>query len=166
MGFTEMMNGNLPRKMRRDDCRMPLEAVEQYLRTETWGVLSVHGDNGFPYGVPMNYVWENGTVLLHATSENSHRLDALERDNRVCFTVVPEHTLDRDRWTTVYRSIIVFGTAEIIRSPEEIFAAMRSFMGQLAPHKTEEAFHSCDPKSAKMVMIRIRPVMVTGKQST
>lgn len=121
----------------RDICRgealMSLEVTEQYLREETWGVLSVYGDDDFPYGVPMNYVWDKGTILLHCKSENSHRLDALSRNNKVCFTVVPEHELDREKWTTIYTSIIVFGTAEIIRDQQAKRVAMHTFTSSLAP---------------------------------
>lgn len=166
MESSELMTKGLPRDMRRIDCQLSPEETERYLQEENWGVLSVHGDSGFPYGVPMNYIWDQGTILLHATSESSHRLDALQRDSRVCFTVVPEYHLDRDRWTTDYASVIVFGRAEILSAPEDKFAAMRAFMQALAPHRLDEAFLACPPAAAKMVMIRIHPVMITGKRNT
>lgn len=153
------------REMRRGERLLPFEETEKCLIGENWGVLSVHGDEGFPYGVPMNYVWDNGTVLMHCTGKSSHRLDSLRRDNRVCFTVVPEHTLDRPHWTTLYTSVIIFGTAEIIEDGGEKLAAMRAFMRGLAPEMTEEAISSCDPKSPSLVMLRVRPVRITGKRS-
>lgn len=164
MESKEFQTVQFPRKMRRGECSLPREETERILRDETWGMLTVHGDGGFPYGVPMNYVWDNGTILLHATSENSHRLDALRRDSKVCFTVVPEHALDRERWTTIYKSVIVFGTAEIILEPKQRRAAMRTFMNVLSPEKTEEALCVCPPETARLVMIRITPIVITGKQ--
>lgn len=160
-----METSEVTRKMRRSECLLSAEETLRYLCEENWGVLSVHGENGFPYGVPMNYVWDNGTVLLHATSGNSHRLDSIRKDPKVCFTVVPEHRLDRKNWTTEYVSVIIFGTAEIISDPGEMFGAMKTFMGSLAPDMTAEAFRSCDPGKAKMVMIRVHPSAVTGKQN-
>ena len=166
MEVSAFASGKAPREMRRREYLLSPEDTEQYLREENWGVLAVHGDNGFPYGVPMNYVWDQGSILLHAASENSHRFDALSRDSKVCFTVVPEHRLDRENWSTSYTSILVFGTAEIITAPEKKLAAMQAFMNMLAPGKREEAFRSCPPEKAKMVMIRIHPIMITGKQNT
>ena len=166
MESSDLITNGLPRSMRHSECQLSPEETAQYLREENWGVLSVHGDGGFPYGVPMNYIWDQGTILLHAASENSHRLDALQRDSRVCFTVVPEHHLDRDRWTTEYTSVIVFGTAEILCEPEDKLAAMRAFTQTLAPHRLDEAFLACNPATAKLIMIRIRPVMITGKRNT
>lgn len=166
MKASELAAGNPLRAMRHSECQLSPDDAEKYLREESWGVLSVHGDSGFPYGVPMNYIWDQGTILLHATAENSHRLDALKRDSKVCFTVVPEHRLDRDRWTTEYASVIVFGTAEILREPEDKLAAMCAFMQTLSPHRLDEAFLACPPAAAKMVMIRIHPVMITGKRNT
>lgn len=153
------------RNMKHDRCRISVEETENYLREENWGVLSLHGDDGFPYGVPMNYVWDNGSILLHCASGNSHRLDSLKRSSKVCFTVVPEHKLDRQHWTTVYTSIIIFGTAELITDPTEKQSAMRAFMTALIPEKLEEAIQSCDPGKPGLVMIRIRPLFITGKQN-
>lgn len=116
------------KNMKHDRCRISEEETEKYLREENWGVLSLHGDDGFPYGVPMNYVWDNGSILLHCASENSHRLDSLMRSRKVCFTVVPEHKLDWENWSTVYTSVILFGTAELITDPEEKQSAMYTFI--------------------------------------
>ena len=153
------------RSMKHDECRLSDEAAVKYLREETWGVLSVHGDDGYPYGVPMNYAWDNGSILLHCASENSHRLDSLKRDGKVCFTVVPQHALDREHWSTVYTSVILFGTAQIITDPEEKAFAMEAFLKTLAPEKAEEAVRACDPRIPELIMLRIRPSRVTGKQS-
>lgn len=153
------------RKMRRSQYQMSPEDTERALREENWGVLSVYGEGGFPYGVPMNYAWAEGTILLHCTAGESHRLDALRRNSRVCFTVVPEHTIDRENWTTAYTSILVFGEAEILSRPEDVLPAMWAFMGRLSPERQEDALRACNPTTAKMVMIRIRPVLVTGRQN-
>ena len=156
----------MKREMQHAECLMTAEEAKACLQRENWGVLSVCGDDGFPYGVPMNYVWADGTVLLHCTSKKSHRLDALKKDPKVCFTVVPEHTLDRENWTTAYQSVILFGTAEILSEKEEKLAAMTAFMRALAPESLEAAFSACDPGGPDLVMIRIRPFYMTGKKSS
>ena len=154
------------RQMRHIECMMTRGEAEDRLSRENWGVLCVHGDEGYPYGVPMNSAWVNGAVLLHCTSMSSHRLDAIKRDSRVCFTVVPVHELDRETWSTGYASVIVFGKAEIICDPEERLFAMRAFMRRLSPEKEEEAVGICDPVKAELVMIRIVPDHITGKKSS
>lgn len=153
------------REMRNKQRLMSRAEAEKYLSEETWGVLSVFGDDGYPYGVPMNYAWTEGAVLLHATSQNSHRLDALKRNARVCFTVVPVHRIDRANWSTIYASVVLFGTAEILTDAEEKRAAMRAFMQKLSPEKAEEAMLACDPARADLVMLRIGPNMITGKKN-
>lgn len=152
------------RDMTRGECRMTDEEAERALKAETWGVLSLHGDGGFPYGVPMNYAWVNGCVLLHCDAENSHRLDSLRCSEKVCFTVVPKHELDRERWSASYVSVIVFGVAEVITDPAEKREAMRAFMNALAPEKTREALAACDPGAPELAMLRVRPVHITGKR--
>ena len=156
----------MKREMLREDCRMSAEEAKDYLKKENWGVLSLCGDDGFPYGVPMNYVWDEGTILLHCTAKKSHRLDALRKDAKVCFTVVPEHRLDPENRTCLYASVIVFGMAEILTEKEEKIAAMKAFMRALAPQSIAPAFSACDPGSDSLAMIRIRPVYMTGKKNS
>ena len=155
----------MKRKIQGEECMLSAEESRELLRNENWGVLSVCGDDDFPYGVPMNYVWDEGAILLHCASKKSHRLDALKKDAKVCFTVVPEHRLDPENWTTVYKSVILFGVVEILSEKEEKIAAMKTFMSALAPEETAEAFAVCDPGSEGLLMLRIRPVYMTGKKS-
>lgn len=154
------------RSLRRKSAAMSAQEAEACLKSETWGVLSLFGDDGYPYGVPVNYVWHDGAVLIHSASCPGNKLDGLRRNGKVCFTVVPEHRLDPERWSTDYRSVIVFGHAEILDDPDEKRRLMRSFTGILAPAVREKALAACDPGAGGLAMIRIVPVLITGKKNT
>ena len=64
------------RPMRRIRQQLTEEENEQILRRGSSGVLAVLGDGGWPYTVPMNYVWLNGAVYLHCAFAG-HKLDAI-----------------------------------------------------------------------------------------
>lgn len=59
------------------------------LQTAKRGVLAVHGDDGYPYAVPLNFVFDPDarTLYFHMAVEG-HKLDAIRRDSKVCFTVM------------------------------------------------------------------------------
>lgn len=152
------------RKMKRNERQLSESAVTEILESEDWGVLSVHGDDGFPYGVPINYAYVDGCIYLHCTSATSHKLDGIRRCEKVCFTIVPKHKLNVDDYSCDYQSVIVFGIATIIDDPEEKSEVMHLFMNKLAPEVTEAALNACNPKSKGLSMIRIEPVHITGKQ--
>lgn len=51
------------RKMRRENQQLSEEDCIRVLSRERRGVLSVHGDNGYSYGVPMNFLYEDGNSV-------------------------------------------------------------------------------------------------------
>ena len=79
------------RPMRRFKQQLPDEEALAVLRAAKRGVLSVTGDGGRPYGIPLNPFWddETGRLYFHGAREG-HKIDALRRDPRACFTVLDE----------------------------------------------------------------------------
>ena len=151
------------RNMRRSERQMTDIAVKQVLASENWGVLSVCGDDGFPYGVPINYAYWAGALYLHCSSATSHKLDGIRRCNKVCFTVVSQHQLDPKNLACTYESVIVFGTATIVESEKEKLEAMMFFMRGLAPEMINAGFEKCDPKTSGLSVVKIEPILITGK---
>ena len=68
--------------------RLSDEACREVLRSETRGVLSVLGDDGYPYGLPINHFYndEDGKIYFHSGSAG-HKLDALRRCNKASLCV-------------------------------------------------------------------------------
>ena len=76
------------RPLRRAKKAIPDEAAKRLLQTERRGVLAVNGDLGYPYAVPVNFLYDEaaGKLYFHG-ARAGHKADALRRDARVCFTV-------------------------------------------------------------------------------
>ena len=74
------------RDLLRKKQQLPMEDCIQILKQETRGVLSVLGDDDYPYGIPMNH-WYNekdGKIYFHC-GKTGHRLDALKKLDKVSF---------------------------------------------------------------------------------
>ena len=86
------------RPMRRAKKAIPDEAAKRLLQTERRGVLAVNGDLGYPYAVPVNFLYDEaaGKLYFHG-ARAGHKADALRRDARVCLprNIIP--TLRRSR---------------------------------------------------------------------
>ena len=97
------------------------EECIRILETETRGVLSVQGDDGYPYGMPMNHWYhrEDGCLYFHC-GKAGHRLDALRRCDKASFCVYDGGTREEGQWAWRVRSVIVFGRVEILDDPERI----------------------------------------------
>ncbi len=111
------------REMRRKDKMKTYEEAIQILGECTNGVLSVIGDGGYPYGVPVSYIYNDGKIYFHCAGEG-HKLDAIKADSRVSFTVVGADEIAPEKFTTMYKSVIAFGKASIIDTDEEKMAAL------------------------------------------
>ena len=110
------------RELVRKNKQLSMEECIEILKTETRGVLSVCGENGYPYGMPMNHFYDpaDGKIWFHCGKASSHRTDALRRDNRVSFCVTEQGERAEGDWAYTVRSVIVFGRVEIIDDAEKI----------------------------------------------
>lgn len=109
------------RELLRINKKLSMEECVYVLKTEKRGVLSVNGDNDYPYGMPMNHWYneEDGKIYFHC-GNIGHRLDALKKDNKVSFCVYDEGYSNPSQWALHVKSVIVFGRVEIVDELERI----------------------------------------------
>ena len=109
------------RKMRRSPQALSREEMIDLLKTETRGVMSVQGDDGYPYGFPINHYYDEEANKLYFHGANfGHRVDAVKRDPKVSYCVYGgEYQVEGD-WAKYVKSVIVFGKAELIEDQDEV----------------------------------------------
>ena len=106
------------REMRRNRQALSREECVRVLQQATSGVLSVAGDDGYPYGVPLSFAWSEGKLYFHA-AKSGHKLDALRRQEKASFCVILQDHVVPEEFTTYYRSVIAFGRVRIIESDDD-----------------------------------------------
>ena len=109
------------RELARKNKKISMEECIEVLKSETRGVVSVLGDDDYPYGMPMNHFYneEDGKIYFHC-GKYGHRLDALKKHDKVYFCVFDQGYRNEGEWALNVKSIIVFGRMEIIDDPEAI----------------------------------------------
>ena len=109
------------RKLSRGNEQITREECEEMLINETRGVLSVNGDDGYPYGMPMNHYYniKDGCIYFHC-GKAGYRLDALRQSDKVSFCVCEQGYKEEGDWAYNVRSVIVFGRIEIIDDIEKV----------------------------------------------
>ena len=106
------------RPIRRFKQALPPEECTAILETAYRGFLSVIGDEGYPYTVPINFVLTDGKLYFHCAREG-HKLDAIRSCDKACFTVIDDPVKEPDSWWYHVRSVICFGRIAILESGEE-----------------------------------------------
>lgn len=106
------------KKMTRRDRQIePLEAFE-ILKNNDYGVLSTICENGYAYGVPLNYIYLNDSIYFHG-APGGLKLDNIKANNKVSFCVVGDTMLLSNNFHTNYESVIVFGKATEVFDDEK-----------------------------------------------
>ena len=111
----------------------------EILKDGSIGVLSVAGDDGYPYGVPLNYVYDEqaGKIYFHS-ARDGHKLDAIRREPKASFCVIDEDRVVAREYTTHFRSVIAFGQVRELTDEQEKRAAIEKLALRYAPQDSED----------------------------
>lgn len=137
-----------------------LEVLKQAKR----GVLSVIGDDGWPYGVWLNphYRKEDGRVYFHGAKEG-HKIDALRKDDRVSFTVIDDGVRDEGGWAYTFRSVVVFGRIEFVEDHEFAIELCRELARRFNPSEADIE-KEIQMAGARVQVLCLIPEHITGKR--
>lgn len=152
------------RTMRRGRQQLTQEESIAVLRRGTSGVLAAAGDDGYPYAVPLSYVYHDGALFFHCAM-TGHKLDAIRRCEKVSFCVIDQDTVVPERYTTYFRSVIVFGRAHILEDAAEKRAAIELLAEKYSPAFEAGRKQEIDSLFDRMCMVRITIDHMTGKQA-
>ncbi len=106
------------RELRRIKQAATPQECEAVLAAGQRGILAVHGENGYPYGLPVNYLYTDGKIYFHCAKEG-HKLDAVRANDKVCFTVLSEPVKNPGEWWNFFTSVICFGRIAEVKDERE-----------------------------------------------
>ena len=125
------------REMRRRRQQLSPEECKRILAEGTSGVLAVRGDEGYPYAVPLSYVYEEGRLFFHGAAAG-HRRDAVLRDPKASFCVIGGDRVVPEEYTTYFRSVIAFGRVRVVEDEAQKRAAIDLLARKYAPDDSAE----------------------------
>lgn len=101
------------REMRRHNQQLEHDACERILRAAPRGVLAVLGDDGYPYTVPLNFVYDDGKIYYHSALVG-HKIDAITACDKCSFCVMDEGELEPNDWWYHFNSVVAFGHIRVV----------------------------------------------------
>lgn len=108
------------RPMRRFKQQVSEAECIRILQEEKRGVLSVLGEDGYPYGIPLNHWYnpEDGKIYFHG-AKTGHKIDAIARCDKVSFCVWDAGYRKEGEWALNVTSVIVFGRIRLVADEEK-----------------------------------------------
>ncbi|NLL15880.1 MAG: pyridoxamine 5'-phosphate oxidase family protein [Clostridiales bacterium] len=152
------------RDMRRKAQELTREECIEILKKATNGVLSVLGDDSYPYGVPLSYVYMDGKIYFHC-AKTGHKLDAIKNSDKVCFTVVAQDDIKPEEFTTYFKSVVAFGRARIMDEDETALNAHIVLSEKYACNVQERLEEELKRAYSLMYMVEVELEHITGKQA-
>ena len=151
------------REVARKKQSLPKEECFEVLKKELRGVLSVQGDDGYPYGMPLNHYYceEDGKIYFHG-GKSGHKIDAIKRCDKASFCVYDGGYRNPGEWALNIRSVIVFGRIKIVEDQEKLLEISRQLSYKFTQDE-EYIQHELINAGPRTLMFALEPEHMTGK---
>lgn len=153
------------REMRRKRQQLTEAECVEILTRNTSGVLAVLGDDEYPYAVPISYVYDGNALYFHC-ARSGHKLDAIKACEKVSFCVIDRDDVVPQKYTTHFRSVIVFGRASVVENDNEMRTAIEKLAIKYNPTDSRTNRDVTIKKEyALLRIVRIDIDHLTGKEA-
>ncbi|MEA4926750.1 MAG: pyridoxamine 5'-phosphate oxidase family protein [Syntrophomonadaceae bacterium] len=149
------------KEMRRNDKQISEEAAIAILKKGMYGVLATIGEDGYPYGVPVNYVYENGKIYFHSSAADGHKGANTRFCDKVCFTVTENVELLADKFNTRFESVVVFGRIKEVPAMKQVI--LEGMLDKYSAPYRPAGLEYISKAAAKTTVYEISIEAVSGK---
>lgn len=154
------------RPIRRKTKEINSEAVKALLHSARRGVLAVNGDDGYPYAIPINFLYQEAEnrIIFHG-AKAGHKYEAIKACDKVCFTVYGDEMIKDETaaWAPYLHSVVAFGRCHFIEDPEETIQLVKELARKFYPN--EELIEEEVRQSGRGVLMYVIEIEhMTGKE--
>lgn len=124
------------RTIRKKKNALDITSTKNLLQQNRRGVLSMNGDDGYPYAIPVNYLYDedNKKIYFHG-ARAGHKVDALKACDKVCFTVYGNEMIKEESWAPYMQSVVVFGRCHLLETNEKTMTLLKKFAMKYYPNE-------------------------------
>lgn len=149
------------RNIRRKDRAIETRDAIELLSNGEYGILSTVGEGNQPYGIPLNYAYENNSIYFHCALEG-HKIDNIENNPKVSFCVIGNTKVLPDKFATEYESAVAFGVASEIQGAERN-KALLLLLEKYSPEFIDEGHNYIEKLNKATKVIKIEIDHISGK---
>lgn len=151
------------REMKRSKQQLSYAECTELLKNEPRGILSLMGDDGYPYGLPIDhwYCEEDGKLYFHS-GKTGHKIDAIKNYDKASFCVCDQGYRREGEWALNVRSVIVFGRMEILKDQDTAIEVTRKLSYKYTSDK-DFIENEIRQSGANVLVFSLTPEHITGK---
>jgi nitroimidazol reductase NimA-like FMN-containing flavoprotein (pyridoxamine 5'-phosphate oxidase superfamily) len=151
------------REMRRKDKEIGTDEAINLLTKCEYGVLSTVGNDGQPYGVPLNYTYKDNCIYFHCALKG-HKIDNIDDNPKVSFCTVGNTEVLPSEFSTNYVSAVAFGVASEVQGTER-YDALVLLLEKFSPGFMEEGKKYIEKLDKVTKVIKIEIQHISGKKA-
>lgn len=152
------------RTIRRKKNEISIDASKELLRCSKRGVLAVNGDNGYPYAIPINYLYdEDANKIIFHGAKAGYKVDCLKACDKTCFTIYGNERIKEESWAPFLQSVVVFGRCRLVENQEDTVKLVKKLAMKYYPdEKTVNEVVASSGRAVQMFEIEIEHI--SGKE--
>ena len=151
------------RKMRRFNQQITDAECIEILKNTKRGVLSLLGEDGYPYGIPIDhwYCVEDGRIYFHGAKEG-HKIDAIKACDKASYCVYDEGFRKEGEWALNITCVITFGRIRLVEDEDTARKICTELVKKFTDDEDylEKELHNAFPRVQCLELI---PEHMTGK---
>lgn len=152
------------RQMRRARQALPESESRAVLQAGNTAVLALTGEDGYPYALPVNYVYDGSAVYFHC-ARSGYKLECITRCDKASMCVVAQDTVLSEKFTTLYKSAIAFGRIAVVSDEEEMRRAAYLLAKKYCPDETDMRIaDETDKFFPALCILKLSVEHLSGKQ--
>lgn len=151
--------------MRRKRQELSREDTAAILERRASGVLALAEEGGFPYAVPLSYVYTGDKLYFHC-AKSGHKLELIRQNLKASFCVVDQDQIVPEEYTTYFRSAIVFGELRVMEDGPEKRAAIEALAAKYDPEGPADGRQKeIDREWGALCVLEMKISHMTGKEA-
>ncbi|SHK84357.1 hypothetical protein SAMN02745163_04561 [Clostridium cavendishii DSM 21758] len=152
------------KEMRKKERQLASEEVIENLNKGEYGVLATVNDDGYPYSIPLSYVYHKGNIYFHCAIEGQ-KLNNIKRNSKVSFCITTDTEILPSQFSTKYKSVVIFGNAEEVfevEKEEALLALIEKYSGEFL--EQGKKYISAAKDKTKVIRIKINHISGKGRK--
>lgn len=118
--------------------KLSYEKTIELLNKGEHGILTLNGDNGYPYALPITYTYFDECIYFHS-ADHGYKIDILNDNTKACFSLILNVEVMPSKFSAKYESVVATGDIAFVNNENgEKNSALEILLDRFSPEYKEK----------------------------